>query len=523
PLDGISTSLIFTYFKYIFQQTMLTFMLIFFGLIIFTFFMEWFALAVDALILIIGLLYYIILYIHNHTENQISNLLQSISNSGNQFYQNLILFFSNKKTIFIGISFILTLHLLVDLGVFMVPYTFGTQDTLYISQLDAFNPQLNQLREHTPIFNFYNFKESLFYKDIAIFNYDIFLTLSVFIVYIASMYVIVFLMILPFFIFFNNIKEKKLHINKNIIILFLSSFMLMSYIFLMKGFRLPINISKPLVQHIKGVDIYTNSVIYSTQNLQFNLLIGTIIFFLSLIILSVTFNKIKLISLKIVYTIIIIFFIAYIGIFYTSTIENEYQNLNLNKNSDNINIHKYHQAIKIYQNESLYKDLRSKIKYNYKDALELEIIPFSNLKTSQSSSLVARSNHSDYLYIKVLDYDSNQIKIKFNNLSKVYIKEEFYDNKKQEFIKSQFDLIYYIGNNYYELEKINDNSYRVTTMLSKDIIDNIFTFYDKYDIVSHQMTYIIENIRLIFTSLFYIIGSFAFVLFYIKKNIFDIL
>lgn len=134
---------------------------IFFAMILFNYFMEWFALAIDDQIPIIGLFYYLFKYIHDHTNNVFSKFLQTVNSSGEDFFQNLLKSFSNKKTIFIGISFILTLHLLVDCGVYIVSYTTGVQNSLYFSSLDT------QTRQHIPLFNFFNIEESRIYYDLT--------------------------------------------------------------------------------------------------------------------------------------------------------------------------------------------------------------------------------------------------------------------------------------------------------------------------------------------------------------------
>jgi len=126
-----------TYFSFILHFFSLILLVSFFSLIIFNFFMEWFALAVDAIILVVGLIYYFIKFLHRHTDHKISEYLQEVSNTGNQFYSKIISLFSNKKTFFIGVSFILTLHLLVDAGVYLVPYSIGTENSLYFDTLSV--------------------------------------------------------------------------------------------------------------------------------------------------------------------------------------------------------------------------------------------------------------------------------------------------------------------------------------------------------------------------------------------------
>ena len=48
---------------------------------------------------------------------------------------------------FIAIAIILTFHTLVDAGVYLIPYTFGTKNMLYLNSLNSLGTS------HTPIFN----------------------------------------------------------------------------------------------------------------------------------------------------------------------------------------------------------------------------------------------------------------------------------------------------------------------------------------------------------------------------------
>ena len=196
---------------------------IFFGLIIFNIFMEWFALAVDSVILVLGLIFYLFKYFHDHSKNKYSNYLRVISNTGNNFYNKLILTFSNRKTIFIGISFLLTIHLLVDVGVYMIPYSIGTQNTLYFDSLNV-----EGVVEHTPLFNFFNFENSQIFKDLNSTDNSILLFIVI-LIYLISSFLIISIMILPFYVLYKNIQKEKIKFNNFFAILFLIS---VSFLFL---------------------------------------------------------------------------------------------------------------------------------------------------------------------------------------------------------------------------------------------------------------------------------------------------
>ena len=80
--------------------------------------MEWFALAIDSLILILGFIYFVLKFIFNHTKKNAPRVLLSIANFGNDIYKTIILCFSDRRKILFGFSILLTLHMIVDVGVF---------------------------------------------------------------------------------------------------------------------------------------------------------------------------------------------------------------------------------------------------------------------------------------------------------------------------------------------------------------------------------------------------------------------
>lgn len=305
----------------------LFFLVFFFAFVIAPFFLEWFALSVDALILIIGLIYYISIFIHKYREDgKISNILKLISNSGSQFFKELIETFSHKKTFFIGVSFLLALHLLVDVGIYMVPYLLGTSSPLYFDTLDQ--GQGN----HIPLFNFFDIKESRSYDEISLIfnesnniNYFLKIVQVIFVIllYSTSYLFFLLLMIFPFFYIYKRIKNQLIHIPKYIIVFIISMslFYILSQDFFMSSISMPLSIQTTQSIGIEGVDIQTSSIINQNQEISsvdFSDTISLLIFFILLFILFVLirFEKYKSLFTYITYYIFLLFFINYIALFY---------------------------------------------------------------------------------------------------------------------------------------------------------------------------------------------------------------
>jgi hypothetical protein len=522
-----------SYFKHVVEIFLLTFILLFFGLIIFNFFMEWFALAVDSIILVLGLIYYIFMYIHNHTTNKISSILQKISNSGNEFYKNLITLFADKKTIFIGISFLLTLHLLVDIGVYMVPYTLGTQNTLYFEELNSYDSQTNTLREHNPLFNLYNFDKSVFYKDMQIAKNDIFFILILFTIYLSSVFLIILLLLMPFYLFYKNTRKKNINIKKSIVIIFLSSLILFGLLYFLNGLNPPIQFDATKALSVRGVDFYTSSIfgnnnsIYTNDITYFNLLISIISFFTFLIIFMLTYDKFQKFYIKSFYIIILLFFIIYIGIFYTSYASNEFsaiQHFSSNFDKSSFNYGNYSKVQSIYLNSSNYKF--PNFITIFENNPKIEVKPFSTLKSESGTYFVEKAeNHDDYLYVEISNYNEKLFEVSIQNSSRIFFNENYYDESKKVFIQENISFIYYLGKNYFDIKKRKYGElYEINTTMNQGIINEMLDFEaktKKFSPIQANLQKLIEQIRLLFTSLFYILGTIAFSFFYVKKNLFN--
>ncbi len=109
-----------------------------FFVIIFNLMMEWLAIAVDASIVIFTIIFYIITVFQRHFRNfHPQTYIFKVGEGAENFYFRFIELFQSKEKIFLGLSGILVLHLLTDIGNFIVPYLTGIKDLLYFSQLGA--------------------------------------------------------------------------------------------------------------------------------------------------------------------------------------------------------------------------------------------------------------------------------------------------------------------------------------------------------------------------------------------------
>ncbi|MEC8339706.1 MAG: hypothetical protein VXZ40_03710 [Nanoarchaeota archaeon] len=323
----------------------LTLLVFFFAFVIAPFFLEWFALSVDALILIIGLMYYLSIFIHKFREGgKVSNFLSLVSNTGSQFFKDLIQTFSHKKTFFIGVSFLLALHLLVDIGIYMIPYLLGTSSPLYFDSLEV-----GDEKTHVPIFNIFNFENSRIFAEVSAItspenNSPALIKIIQFIfiicLYLSSYIFIMLLLLFPFYYIYKRINNELVHIpNKMIIfIISMSLFAILSQDIFMSTISMPILIGPTQVDSVVGVDIYTSSIFKEGQSLSsvdFSETISLLIFFILLFVLFVIikFQKYKKIFSTITYCIFLLFFIAYTLTFYYASNNQVMENLLSEKTS----------------------------------------------------------------------------------------------------------------------------------------------------------------------------------------------
>lgn len=200
------------------KQIFLRFLSIFtiligFYILVFNLLMEWLAFAVDAPLLVVGIFFYLYLIIRIHKRISPESLLFKIGNFGESFYENFLKLFYTKKGLFLALTGLLVLHLLTDLGNFVLPYTIGIHDSLYFSQLNS--------TSHQSLFYSLN-GESLISMDLAHTQTTggIF---SVIILYFFNLLAISLLLILPAFIWYKSYLNKGFKIPHISISLFITA------------------------------------------------------------------------------------------------------------------------------------------------------------------------------------------------------------------------------------------------------------------------------------------------------------
>jgi hypothetical protein len=472
------------------EYILLIFTLIFFSTIIFNFVMEWFALAVDSIILILGLIYYLIVYLHKHTEVETNKYLNQVSNTGNQFYLNLIQNFSDKKTFLIGVSIILTLHLIVDIGVYLIPYLFGSSNSLYASSLS------------TPIFNLINPSNSQIAIDFL--NYDnILLDLILLIGHLFTLIFYVLVMIGPFYYFYKFVIKNKSHTTIMIKHIFLVSTITYLSLFLIPELNPPITMNMPeLESGIVGVQFETSTIINEkTKTLYLNLIILFTIFILANIEVNHILKKSEnyFLKYKLMPIIALLFFIVYMSIFFYSTIDFQSQNIQksyLNSNAKESS-ERYNEIILKINDKMISKYATIPLEYKqYNYSLNIELYKEDiNSTTYNSYGLLTINNN----------IQNNQFTIE--KLDNAFFKDKN-DFKNHKFTNHQTSLIYNFGINNPILIKKEINVEDIKTYLGPPI-----TIKEK------SANIIIEILRLTFTIIFYLFGSIAFIRYFLNEKI----
>ncbi len=503
-----------TYFSFIMIHLFSIGYLLFFVLVIFNFFMEWFALAVDSVILVFGLLYYAFKLILHHFDSKVSVFLNDVTNSGNDFYQKLISLFSQKSTFFTGMSFLLLLHLLVDVGVYLVPYTIGTQNTLYFSSLNVLG------REHVSLFNFFDIAESRIYYDMIGLNSDYFLIVFLLLYYILSLLFMYLMLLLPFYIYYNNVAETPVKIPYKIKTFVISSFIALCFIWIfLKGLDFPIKIGLPLSSTVKGIDIYTSNIVINNFFNQYVLLILAIFFVLTLFFVSFEFKRHKCFFNKIFYVFVISFFMFYICMYSFSSLKEEFNTLSkVERESLGTDFLDYNN---IYSDLNSYKNSRFKMTYRYKDCFNATITAFSDLKVNTGSMVYFSEKHKDFLYFDFYDINPLCDDLFFLSNSNVnFDLKSKYDPKKGQFLSNNISMIYFLGENFYSLKKIDDEKYLVEINLDSAYVGSLF-MPDKKNNSLNDIIYFVTCLRLLFLVSFYVAGNIFLFYFFFKKNVFS--
>ena len=214
-----------------------------FFIIVFNLGTEWLAVALDAPLAVIGIFFYLFVIARYHKHLSPDNIIHKIGGLGEEFYGRFIGMFHSKKGISLGIMGLLALHLLTDIGHFIIPYLTGLKNEFYFGYLGD---------GHEPLI-------SLFLADMTKANGISIVALAV--DYAMNISAMLFLLILPTFVWYRFFKGKLLHVSRTTLALVFSSLFCLAL-------TPVLSIRKISSEALAGVDIVSQSILGSSSIIQ---------------------------------------------------------------------------------------------------------------------------------------------------------------------------------------------------------------------------------------------------------------
>jgi len=279
----------------------------FFYIAVFNFLVEWIGMSIDAPIVLIGVFFYFVVWIKYHKKFNESSIIYKMGSFGEKLYERVVNSLHSKKGLMLAVSAMIVLHLLTEVGIFMIPYTTGLKNPLYFEYLGE---------NHNPAFSINDVlkwdedEQSLFSYDYnnAEDGIDKF---NIIYIYLMNIVGIVFLLFIPAYLWYQIFMEKKRRINRFYMMLFITSTFIFITIPIFIMTRIP-NTNK----FLRGVDILTQTI----PEIKFqyiylvlaSLLIGLIFFALTFIKRIRRYLTIGCILVS------MLFFVNYIYLFSTS-------------------------------------------------------------------------------------------------------------------------------------------------------------------------------------------------------------
>lgn len=265
--------------------------LVAFFVLLFNQVMEWIAMILDKSLLMAGIFLYIYIIVSLHKRFSAETLIHKIGSFGEDFYNSFIQLFHTKKRILLGVSGLVILFMLVDVGNFVLPFIIELHDPIYFTQLGSGQEDLATL-----ITRDMGFATTLLSK------------VSLACAYLSNILAMLFFLALPAFVWYKVYRRKGFKVTNLSLSLFFIS--VAAYIIS------PIFRVEPIkdVSYLVGVIIKTNTLMPSNIALTFlaSLIIGLAIFFLS----RSHWIKEKLMILAII--LLIAFFTVYIAYYFYS-------------------------------------------------------------------------------------------------------------------------------------------------------------------------------------------------------------
>lgn len=288
--------------KYMTRPLVIFIVLIGFFIIVFNLIMEWLALAIDAPLLIIAIFTYLLLLLKHHDKFHPNSFIFKMGSLGESFYEHFITMFHSRQGLLFGITGMLVLHLLTDIGNFLIPYLIHLHDRMYFDYLG---------QGHTIIFNFKELfatqAQGLLISDIASASFQE--AIVIILGYLMNIIAIVFLFVFPAVVWYTLYRKKPLKIPQAFEYLFLGGVVvfLVNPIFKMSSIKIPGFI---------GVDIMTQSIVENLTQLHISLLLAV-----GIIVIALLCNLNKFFHNHIQHFLIIIgmiYFVTYVYYFFMS-------------------------------------------------------------------------------------------------------------------------------------------------------------------------------------------------------------
>ncbi|MBR9677314.1 hypothetical protein GOV04_04185 [Candidatus Woesearchaeota archaeon] len=211
------------------------FIMTLFYLFVFDPLMEWIAIAVDAPLIVIALFVYIFLFAKHANKFHAESFLYKVGTVGERSIEKFIELFKYRDTFFLGITGLIGLHLLVDIGVFIIPYITGLGNALYFELTGAHTPLvkllIGQLQNTTLLID------------------KIFISIA----YLFNVIGIIMLFIMPSLTWYVLYTKKKIFIPKSLLALFFASTIVLLFAPVLKLSY----IKRPITEGFIGVDIQT--------------------------------------------------------------------------------------------------------------------------------------------------------------------------------------------------------------------------------------------------------------------------
>ena len=135
-----------------------------FFIMIFNLLFEWMTITNDAPVLVIMLVMFALFYFAHTKGLTRDKFFEELGNSVSDFYETVIRLFMNSKTVLLGISGFLVLHLITDIGNFLIPSVLGWYETIYIRHAPGF---------HLPLYQMimFSFNESMLQNSLIVLTY----------------------------------------------------------------------------------------------------------------------------------------------------------------------------------------------------------------------------------------------------------------------------------------------------------------------------------------------------------------